>query len=332
MNGDSAKSNTTNPALATESSITTDLSASGPEDVLDVFDDIEGTNLGTIRRTAYGNFDSIDWIHEHSKERIRRQSYLSDTTLRGVFARVWDQNQTWAILIVSGLAVGVIAATIDIVSTWLGDLKDGYCVESFYLSKAFCCWGLTDSQECHDWTRWGDSLSTSSSEIKYIVSYFFYVAFAVLLAGSASLLVSNYAPYASHSGIPEVKTMLSGVVIRRLMGIWTLTIKSVGLCLAVASGLWLGKEGPLVHVAVCCGSVMMKLFPAFKGNEARRREIISAVSAAGMCVAFGTPIGGVLFSLEVASDTVKYMLTILANIILLSRQDYVAKLCLRHGV
>ena len=35
--------------------------------------------------------------------------------------------------------------------------------------------------------------------------------------------------YAKHSGIPEIKTVLEGFVIRRFMGTWTLVIKSLGL-------------------------------------------------------------------------------------------------------
>lgn len=51
----------------------------------------------------------------------------------------------------------------------------------------------------------------------------------VLFAFVASVLVKTYAIYAKHSGIPEIKTVLGGFVLRRFMGSWTLLIKSLGL-------------------------------------------------------------------------------------------------------
>lgn len=71
--------------------------------------------------------------------------------------------------------------------------------------------------------------------------------------------------------------------------------------LAVASGLSLGKEGPLVHVACCLGNILSYFFPKYRNNEAKKREVLSASAAAGVSVAFGAPVGGVLFSLEEVS-------------------------------
>lgn len=256
-------------------------------------------SVGTRQRdTGYEDLASIDWIQEITRERRRRLILEEDQTVNGKTIRFLDKTQIWVILVATGIAVGVLAASIDVVSLYLGDLKEGYCSTSFYLSKSFCCWGLGEDDICHDWLKWSDALNTYSKGGGYIVNYLLYVLYAAALAASASTLVSNYAPYASHSGIPEIKIMLSGVVIKRFLGKMTLLVKSLGLCLAVSSGLWLGKEGPLVHVAACCGSVILKFFPSVAGNEARKREIFSAASAAGMSVAFGSPIGGVLFSLE----------------------------------
>ncbi|THH02264.1 hypothetical protein EW026_g572 [Hermanssonia centrifuga] len=107
--------------------------------------------------------------------------------------------------------------------------------------------------------------------------------------------------YAAGSGIPEIKTILSGFVIHGYLGARTLFTKSVGLAFSVASGLSLGKEGPFVHIASCIGNIVSRFYRKYESNEAKRREILSAACAAGVAVAFGAPIGGVLFSLEEVS-------------------------------
>lgn len=86
------------------------------------------------------------------------------------------------------------------------------------------------------------------------------------------------------------------------LGFRTLAIKSITLPLAIASGLSVGKEGPSVHYAVCTGNVISRLFDKYKRNASKTREILSACAAAGVAVAFGSPIGGVLFSLEEMSS------------------------------
>ena len=51
-------------------------------------------------------------------------------------------------------------------------------------------------------------------------------------------------------------------------------------------------------VSLSLGNILSYLFPKYGRNEAKKREILSAAAAAGVSVAFGAPIGGVLFSLE----------------------------------
>ncbi|OKL62404.1 hypothetical protein UA08_03003 [Talaromyces atroroseus] len=240
---------------------------------------------GPGRRLAYDDLTAIDWVFEYTKERQRRRLlYSTGQGVLGHLHQLLDASHVWVVLVATGVAVGLIAACIDIASDWLSDLKLGYCkgeegFSQFYLNRGFCCWGHEDFSECVGWKSWRD-------------------ASKVLFASFACTLVRNYAPYAKHSGIPEIKTVLGGFVMKRFMGGWTLAIKSLGLCLAVASGMWLGKEGPLVHVACCCANILMKPFDSLNSNEARKREILSAAAAAGISVAFGAPIGGVLFSLE----------------------------------
>lgn len=103
---------------------------------------------------------------------------------------------------------------------------------------------------------------------------------------------------AAGSGVAEVRVILSGFVLHGFLGFKTLVIKSIGLILSVASGLSLGKEGPYVHIATCVGNIACRLFEKYDRNDGKRREVLSAAAAAGVAVAFGAPLGGVLFGLE----------------------------------
>ncbi|KAI0443422.1 chloride channel [Xylaria telfairii] len=103
---------------------------------------------------------------------------------------------------------------------------------------------------------------------------------------------------AAGSGVAEVRVILSGFVLHGFLGLKTLVIKSVSLIISVASGLSLGKEGPYVHIATCIGNICCRMFSKYDQNDAKRREVLSAAAAAGVVVAFGAPIGGVLFGLE----------------------------------
>ncbi|KAI2463003.1 chloride channel [Annulohypoxylon bovei var. microspora] len=269
----------------------------------------EGTPLdwyveGPGRRVGYEDLTAIDWIFEYTKERQRlRVLYSSATGIIGYIQQLLDSSQIWLILVLTGIAVGALAAGIDVASDWLGDIKTGYCASgpeggAFYLNKQFCCWGYDQGAKCLGWKPWAAALGIGSAGGKWFIEYFFFLLLSVIFAFCAGFLVKEYAIYAKHSGIPEIKTVLGGFVIRRFLGAWTLVTKSLGLCLAVASGMWLGKEGPLVHVACCCANLFIKLFPNINTNEARKREVLSAAAASGISVAFGSPIGGVLFSLE----------------------------------
>ncbi|PNY24691.1 Chloride channel protein [Tolypocladium capitatum] len=262
---------------------------------------------GPGRRVGYEDLTAIDWIFEYTKERQRLRVLSSGASgLLGYVQHLVDASQVWVVLILTGLLVGAIAAGIDVTTDWLGDLKLGFCSSGpegghFYLNKSFCCYGYDQGSKCLGWKSWSDALGIRAAAGKWFIEYFFYLAFSITLAYCAALLVQEYATYAKHSGIPEIKTVLGGFVIRRFLGTWTLITKSLGLVLAVGSGMWLGKEGPLVHVACCCANLFIKLFGSIRDNEARKREVLSAAAASGISVAFGSPIGGVLFSLEARS-------------------------------
>eukprot|EP00842_Homolaphlyctis_polyrhiza_P005361 jgi/Hompol1/5826/HPOL_002376-RA len=245
---------------------------------------------GAGKRVVYADFSTI--------ERLRVATLQKLAGFMGPLIRIWDASQTWILMLIIGVITGWLAGYINISEQWLSDIREGHCSEGFYLNRHFCCWLAQTRDQCPEWIRWD---SISAGFWPWAMEYAIYIATAVVFAVTSAILVKTYAPYAAGSGIPEVKTILGGFVIRQFLGFWTLVVKCLGLVLAVGSGLSLGKEGPLVHVACCVGNIVPSFFQKYRINEAKKRELLSAACAAGVSVAFGAPIGGVLFSLEEVS-------------------------------
>jgi len=259
--------------------------------------------------SSYDDFHTIDWQRDIQRDRIRHRT-LRTSRLNGIlqFLASWaDSLSAWVCVTLVGLFAGCFAGVIDIGATWMTDIKEGFCLGALWLNKEQCCWAANDTKfeddKCGEWYTWPEVFigHFERGAGAYLVEYFFYILWSLFFAGLAVTLVRLFAPYACASGIPEIKTILSGFIIRGYLGKWTLVIKSICMMLAVSGGLNLGKEGPLVHVACCIGNILAHLFPKYGRNEAKKREILSAASAAGVSVAFGAPIGGVLFSLEEVS-------------------------------
>ncbi|KAI1345401.1 voltage gated chloride channel [Xylaria sp. FL0043] len=259
---------------------------------------IEEEEIAEIKR--YEDFTTIDWVQDAAQERIRRSAQRRKTA--GLYDhgrvswryRLWesyDAAQGWIVVTLIGAAIGLNAAFLNIITEWLADTKTGYCTTAFYLNEQFCCWG--EDNGCPEWHEW-----TGFEPFNYVI----YILFATIFAFTAATLVKSFAPYAAGSGISEIKCIIAGFVMKGFLGFWTLLIKSVALPLAIGSGLSVGKEGPSVHYAVCTGHVISRMFAKYKRNASKTREILSACAAAGVAVAFGSPIGGVLFSLEEMSS------------------------------
>ncbi|KAF8375854.1 hypothetical protein PRIPAC_82283, partial [Pristionchus pacificus] len=118
------------------------------------------------------------------------------------------------------------------------------------------------------------------------------------------LLTRVIAPQAIGSGIPEIKTIFRGVILKEYLTIRTMIAKFIGLTLTIGAGLPLGKEGPLVHMSSIVASHLSRLVHTYQGiyeNESRSTEMLAAACAVGVAVTFTAPIGGVLFSIEVTS-------------------------------
>ncbi|KAL1227982.1 H(+)/Cl(-) exchange transporter [Trichinella spiralis] len=258
--------------------------------------------------SQYEDFHTIDWQRDLARDRLRHKFIKKKNreSITSCITGLVDAGSGWICVLFVGLTAGVVAGLVDISTRWMSDLKEGVCPDAFWFDREHCCWSANDTlfygDKCNAWHTWPELFGHYSEDgLAYFVEYVFYTCWALGLAGLAAIFVRVFAPYACGSGIPEIKCMLSGFVIHGYLGKWTLIIKTIGLVLAAASGLSLGKEGPMVHLTCCIGNILSYLFPKYGKNEAKKREILSASAAAGVSVAFGAPIGGVLFSLEEAS-------------------------------
>ncbi|KAF8947267.1 glycerol ethanol, ferric requiring protein [Haplosporangium gracile] len=262
----------------------------------DLFNEPTGYEKALQEVKQYEDFTTIDWVQDAVRERYRQNSRTSEAG-HSWTAYLWESyeaGQAWLVVSLVGVVIGVNAAFIAICTEWLSDIKLGHCSSAWWLNQKFCCWGVeSEDGYCEVWSEWSGFA---------LIDYIFYLVFATSFAASAAFLVKQYAPYAAGSGISEIKCILAGFIMKGYLGGWTLIIKSLGLAMSVAANLSVGKEGPSIHIACCAGHVVSRLFPKYQRSRAKSREIISASAAAGVAVAFGAPIGGVLFSFEEMSN------------------------------
>ncbi|KAM6304814.1 chloride channel protein 2 [Aegotheles albertisi] len=137
-----------------------------------------------------------------------------------------------------------------------------------------------------------------------LLQYLAWVTYPTVLITFSAGFTQILAPQAVGSGIPEMKTILRGVVLKEYLTFKTFMAKVIGLTCSLGSGMPLGKEGPFVHIASMCAALLsrfLSLFGGFYENEARNFEMLAAACAVGVGCCFAAPIGGVLFSIEVTS-------------------------------
>ncbi|KAI4877334.1 hypothetical protein NFI96_017312 [Prochilodus magdalenae] len=137
-----------------------------------------------------------------------------------------------------------------------------------------------------------------------LLQYLAWVTYPIILIVFSSVFCHLVAPQAIGSGIPELKTILRGVVLKEYLTLKAFVAKVIGLTASLGSGMPLGKEGPFVHIASICAAVLSKIMSIFTGvyeNPYGYTDILTVGCAVGVGCCFGTPLGGVLFSIEVTS-------------------------------
>lgn len=304
-------------------------------------------------RLPYNDYTTIDWLHDLVKDSYRLRFIHDRKGLRSRFLALFDSASGWIAAALIGTLTACVAFVVDVAEATVSDWKLGYCTRNPFLSRDACCEGKTplllpyglngtadagvDCKGFHEWSS------------DYAPSMAIYVGSALvfgIISSSATMLTRHSLPSASTgtgdknqyggppqpvasgksmymaagSGIPEIKTILSGFVIPNFLDLKVLLVKGFGAIFAVATGMCLGKEGPFVHISTCVGYLVARHFPKYRDNGRKMREMLSAACASGLSVgmlqymlppcprlgeslmqisiAFGAPIGGVLFSYE----------------------------------
>ncbi|XP_042782841.1 chloride channel protein 1 isoform X2 [Panthera tigris] len=136
------------------------------------------------------------------------------------------------------------------------------------------------------------------------LQYLVWVTFPLTLILFSALFCHLISPQAVGSGIPEMKTILRGVILKEYLTVKAFVAKVVALTAGLGSGIPVGKEGPFVHIASICAAVLSKFMSMFCGvyeTVSGRLDLLVPACAVGVGCCFAAPIGGVLFSIEVTS-------------------------------
>ncbi|KOS19009.1 H(+)/Cl(-) exchange transporter 3 [Escovopsis weberi] len=272
-------------------------------------------------RVWYNQFTSTDWVHDTIADSHRVKALRSRKDFWGRVLVIFDASQGWILSALCGSIIALIAYVVDVAESTVFDYKLGYCTRAWYLDEKhwtdfliyLVCVILFAGISC--WVAlFTKTVVPSSYRLTTLDENL-----AAVTAPQASddsnhsgtsprQQIENQSEdppmiyySAAGSGVAEVRVILSGFVLHGFLGFKTLVVKMIALIFSVSSGLSLGKEGPFVHMATCVGNIACRLFSKYDQNDAKRREVLSAAAAAGVAVAFGAPLGGVLFGLEEVS-------------------------------
>jgi len=78
----------------------------------------------------------------------------------------------------------------------------------------------------------------------------------------------------------------------------------LSLPFVLAGDFSIGKEGPFVHLSTIVAHNIMELpvFKALRNDSFLKKQVYHAAVAGGVANTFGTPYGGVIFSIETTSS------------------------------
>ncbi|CAE6122198.1 unnamed protein product [Arabidopsis arenosa] len=230
----------------------------------------DGVTLLNSRRDGDGGVNSLDY------EVIENYAYREEQAHRGKLYVGYYVAVKWFFSLLIGIGTGLAAVFINL------------SVENF--------------------AGWKFALTFAIIQKSYFAGFIVYLLINLVLVFSSAYIITQFAPAAAGSGIPEIKGYLNGIDIPGTLLFRTLIGKIFGSIGSVGGGLALGKEGPLVHTGACIASLLGQggstkyhlnsRWPQLFKSDRDRRDLVTCGCAAGVAAAFRAPVGGVLFALE----------------------------------
>ncbi len=110
---------------------------------------------------------------------------------------------------------------------------------------------------------------------------------------AVTALVTNFAPEAKGHGVPEVMDAIfyREGIIRPVVA----AVKSLASAVSIGSGAAVGREGPIIQIGASLGSSIGQFITMAPWQ---RITLVAAGAGAGIAATFNTPIGGVMFAIE----------------------------------
>lgn len=118
-------------------------------------------------------------------------------------------------------------------------------------------------------------------------------------AAAVSYLVKNFAPEAKGHGVPEV--MDSIYYNRGRIRPVVAAIKSLASAISIGSGGSVGREGPIIQIGSSFGSTLGQII---RMPHWQRIVLIAGGAGGGIAATFNTPVGGILFAIEIMMNEI----------------------------
>ena len=113
-------------------------------------------------------------------------------------------------------------------------------------------------------------------------------------AVAVTFLVKRFAPEARGPGVSEVIDAIyyQGGVIRPVVPV----VRALASAISIGTGGAVGREGPIIQIGSALGSLVGQLAML---AEWQRNTLLASGAAAGITATFNTPLGGLLFAIEI---------------------------------